>query len=184
MNKDPTIATKWKGRVLICIEHEFLDEKAPRFGCFPLETQPPKDEDGNEEEGWQSIAELANEYMDDEEYHLMYEFNSCINIPEHLEKYNLQLCIGEHKWTSGGGDKQRAVGYNYNRWNQRSELITFKVPYGEVRDMEDIFLYLCPDKGGLGSLFSSKKDGEGKADDPISYCKLKAKDFMDPNPSL
>ena len=52
MNKDPTIATKWKGRILIGIEHVFLDEDAPRFGVFPLETQPPKDEEGKEIEGW------------------------------------------------------------------------------------------------------------------------------------
>lgn len=46
--------------------------------------------------------------------------------------------------------------------------------------MDDIFLYLCPDKGGLGSIFSGKKGK--KADDPVSYVKLKAKDYMDPNP--
>ena len=33
--------------------------------------------------------------------------------------------------------------------------------------MDDIFLYLCPDKG-----------------DPVSYVKLKAKDYMEPNPQL
>ena len=95
MNKDPTIATKWKGRILIGIEHVALGEKSPQLGCFPIETQPPKDEDGNEEEGWQSMAELAKQYMEPVEYHLMYEFNSCINIPENLGKYNLQLAIGE-----------------------------------------------------------------------------------------
>jgi hypothetical protein len=47
----------------------------------------------------------------------MYEFNSCINTPEKLGKYNLQLSIAEKTWTSEGGDKARAVGYNYNRWN-------------------------------------------------------------------
>ena len=57
MNKDPTIATKWKGRILIGIEHEFLDEKAPKLGCFPIETQPPVDKDGKEEEEWVSIQE-------------------------------------------------------------------------------------------------------------------------------
>lgn len=47
--------------------------------------------------------------------------------------------------------------------------------------MDDIFLYLCPDKGGLGSIFSKKSKS---ADDPISYVKLKAKDYMEPNPKL
>lgn len=182
MNKDPTIATKWKGRILIGIEHEFLDEKAPKLGCFPMDATPPKDDDGNEVEGWTSMADAAKEYMDDEVFHLMYEFNSCIKIPEKLGKYNLQLAIGEKTWTSEGGDKSRAIGYNYNRWNQRSELIEFKLPYGEVKDMDDIFLYLCPDKGGLGGLFSGGKDK--KIDDAVCYAKLKAKDFMDPNPQL
>ena len=39
------------------------------------------------------------------------------------------------------------------------------MPYGEVKDMDDIFLYLYPDRG-----------------DPVSYAKLKAKDYMEPNP--
>ena len=47
----------------------------------------------------------------------MYEFNSCINTPEKSGKYNLQLAIAEKHWTSASGDRERAVGYNYNRWN-------------------------------------------------------------------
>ena len=115
----------------------------------------------------------------------MYEFNSCINIPEKLGKYNLQLCIADMHYTSEGGDRKRAVGYNYNRWNQRSEEIDFDLPYSEVEDIGDIFLYLCPDKafGGLSNVFGSKEDGDtvGK---PISYAKLKASDYTDPNPSI
>ena len=117
MNKDPTIATKWKGRILIGIEHFQLDETSPQLGCFPIETQPPTDEDGNEQEGWQSITELAKQFMQPVKHHLMYEFNSCINIPENLGKYNMQLAIGEKIWVSGGGERERAIGYNYNRWN-------------------------------------------------------------------
>ena len=103
MNKDPTIATKWKGRILIGIEHFELDETSPQLGCFPIETQPPRDEDGNEQEGWQSIPELAQQWMQPVEYHLRCEFNSCINIPRNLGKYSLQLAIGEHTWDSGDG---------------------------------------------------------------------------------
>lgn len=47
----------------------------------------------------------------------MWEFNSCINIPEKLGKYNMQLAIGEKTWVTEGGEKARAIGYNYNRWN-------------------------------------------------------------------
>ena len=115
-------------------------------------------------------------------YKLMYEFNSCLNIPEHNGKYNMQLAIAEHTWTSLNDEKSRAVGYNYNRWNQRSAEIEFEVPYGEVKDMDDIFLYLTPDKGGLGGIFGGK--GDKKVGKPISYMKLRAADFMDPNPSL
>ena len=116
----------------------------------------------------------------------MYEFNSCINTPEKSGKYNLQLAIAEKHWTSASGDRERAVGYNYNRWNQRSDnVIEFEMPYGEVEDIGDIFLYLCPDKafGGLSNVFGNKEDGN-KVGKPISYIKLKASDFMDPNPDL
>lgn len=47
----------------------------------------------------------------------MYEFGTCNNIPEKLGKFNLQLKIAEHTWTSKNSEKDRAVGYNYNRWN-------------------------------------------------------------------
>ena len=39
--------------------------------------------------------------------------------------------------------------------------------------MEDIFLYLCPDKGGLGNLFGGG-GAEKKIGKPISYAKLRA----------
>ena len=42
-------------------------------------------------------------------------------------------------------------------------------------------MYLCPDKGGIGGLFKRKDAAVGK---PVAYAKLKAKDFMDPNPEL
>ena len=41
--------------------------------------------------------------------------------------------------------------------------------------MDDIFLYLCPDKGGLGGLFKGKESS--KVGKPVSYVKLKACDF-------
>ena len=97
-------------------------------------------------------------------YRLMYEFNSCLNTPEKLGEYNLQLSIADRHWTSERGDRARAVGYNYNRWNQKPEAdIELELPYNEVEDIGDIFLYLCPDKGGLGGLTSvfggNKEDG-------------------------
>lgn len=111
---------------------------------------------------------------------MMYEFNSVINIPENEGKYNIKLVIGQHEWLTEGGDA-RAVGFNYNRWNQRSKLVEFEVPNRRVEDFEDIFLYLCPDKGGLGSVFGSSKS---KPDKPIAYAKLRASDFMVSNPGL
>ena len=119
MNKDPTKATKWKGRILIGVE--YFESESPKCGVEPMSTTPPLDEEGNEMVGVKSIVELANDYIRPTKFRLMYEFNSCINIPEKLEKYNLQLCIAEKHWTSEGGDRSRAVGYNYNRWNQRPD---------------------------------------------------------------
>ena len=184
MNKDPQKATKWKGRILIGVEH--YETEGPQLGVEPMSRLPPKDEDGNEIEGAKSIVEIAEEYIakgNQITYKLMYEFNSVINIPEKLGKFNLQLCIGEHTWTSDGSDSKRAVGYNYNRWNQRSDEIEFKMPYEHVEDIEDIFLYLCPDKGGLGGLFGGKDENK-KVGKPVSYIKLKASDFTEENPAL
>ena len=120
MNKDPSKATKWKGRILIGVE--YFESESPRLGVEPMSTTPPVDEEGNEIEGEKSIVELANEYMSKKTtFKLMYEFNSCLNTPKKLGKYNLQLAIAEEHWTSSSGDRDRAVGYNYNRWNQRSD---------------------------------------------------------------
>ena len=47
--------------------------------------------------------------------------------------------------------------------------------------MEDIFLYLCPDKGGLGGLLGGNKGGPGK---PIAYARLRASDYTVTNPGL
>ena len=95
------------------------------------------------------------------------------------------MAIAEHHWNSDGSEKKRAVGYNYNRWNQRSEgEIEFEVPYGELADIGDIFLYLCPDKGGLGGIFGGGGDKAKEVGKPISYIKLRAEDYEDPNPDL
>ena len=93
------------------------------------------------------------------------------------------IVIAEKEYTSEGGEK-RVVGYNYNRWpRQRTEEpITLELPYKSVEDIGDIFLYLCPDKGGIGGLF--KRKSEAAVGKPVAYAKLKAKDFIDPNPEL
>ena len=62
MNKDPTKATKWKGRILIGIEH--YESETPRLGVEAMDIYPPKDDDGNEIPGAKSIVDLANEYIE------------------------------------------------------------------------------------------------------------------------
>ena len=120
MNKDPSKATKWKGRILIGVE--YFESESPKLGTEPMSTTPPVDEDGNEIPGQtKSIVELAQESIKMTTFRLMYEFNSCLNTPKKLGKYNLQLAIAEEHWTSTSGDRDRAVGYNYNRWNQRPD---------------------------------------------------------------
>ena len=59
MNKDPTIATKWKGRILIGIEHE--ETEAPRLGVESMSTIPPNDPEGNPIPGAKSIVDVAND---------------------------------------------------------------------------------------------------------------------------
>ena len=88
MNKDPTKATKWKGRILIGIEYE--ESESPKLGVDDkMCMERPKDEEGNEIQDAKTIAELALEYQRPYKYKLMYEFNSCLNCPEPLGKYNL-----------------------------------------------------------------------------------------------
>ena len=55
MNKDPLIATKWKGRILIGIEYE--ETEAPKLGVESMSTLPPNDEEGNPIKGATSIVE-------------------------------------------------------------------------------------------------------------------------------
>jgi len=49
MNKDPVKATKWKGRILIGVEH-VADTESPKLGVEQMSSTPPmnKDENGNE----------------------------------------------------------------------------------------------------------------------------------------
>ena len=115
MNKDPSIATKWKGRVLIGIEHE--DTENPKIDVEAMSTLPPLDAEGQPIEGAKSIVEEAQAYAKLYKYKLMWEFNSCINIPKKEGKFNMQLAVAEKTWTTEGGDRARAIGYNYNRWN-------------------------------------------------------------------
>ena len=181
MNKDPLKATKWKGRILFGVEH--FESESPKLGVESMDTKPPVDPETNQEiPGAKSIVQLSKDYQKLYEYVVMYEFNSVLNMPKHEGKFNMQLCIAENTWTSGGGDRERAIGYNYNRWNQRSAEETIKLPYESVEDFDDVFLYLCPDKGGLGGLFAGKD--APKVGKPISYAKLRACDYQHPNPKL
>lgn len=104
----------------------------------------------------------------------MYEFSQCLNIPENLGKYNMQLVIAEKSFNSKGGEA-RIVGYNFNRWpgDRTSAPIELELPYKCVEDIGEIFLYLCPDKGGL-KMFGK---GDGEVGTPIAYSKLNAADF-------
>ena len=91
MNKDPVKATKWKGRILIGIEH-IADTESPKLGVEPMSAIPPteKDENGKDVPSIElPITEQAKKFTAPQKYKLMYEFNSCINIPEHEGKYNL-----------------------------------------------------------------------------------------------
>ena len=60
MNKDPTKATKWKGRILMGVE--YFESESPKCGVEKMSTTPPLDEEGNEIEGAKSIVELAQDY--------------------------------------------------------------------------------------------------------------------------
>ena len=50
MNKDPSKATKWKGRILFGVEYD-SDTETPKLGVEKMSTTPPVDEEGNPIEG-------------------------------------------------------------------------------------------------------------------------------------
>jgi len=112
MNKDPNMATMWKGRILIGIEFD-ENVEGPKCGKEAMSTAPPSDANGKPFPGAKSIVELAEEHMMLKEYLLMYEFGMINNIPEKTVGYNLRLKIAEHVFESKNGAK-RARGYNYN----------------------------------------------------------------------
>ena len=182
MNKDPLIATKWKGRVLIGIEFE--ETEAPKLGVEAMSTEPPKDVEGKVMEGEKSIVDLSLEAMSLTKYLVMYEFSQVLNIPQKEGEFNLQISIAEKEFHTP--TDVRIVGYNYNRWNRlrTEEPIELDLPYKEIKDMDDIFLYLCPDKGGFGSRLPFGKKADKGVGNPIAYSKLRAEEFADPNPSL
>ena len=116
MNKDPSKATKWKGRILIGIETE-PDCEAPKCGVESMGTEPAKDTNGDPIPGSVSMVQLAEQFVLPKKFRLMYEFYSCLNIPEKLGKFNLQLAVAEKTWSTSSDEKSRVIGYNYNRWS-------------------------------------------------------------------
>ena len=53
MNKDPTKATKWKGRILIGVEYE--ESESPKCGVELMASEPPTGPDKKPIEGAKSI---------------------------------------------------------------------------------------------------------------------------------
>jgi len=49
--------------------------------------------------------------------------------------------------------------------------------------MDEIFLYLSPDKGGIGNFLGASPKNK-KLSKPISYVKLRADDYTETNPGL
>lgn len=123
MNNQPTLATKWKGRVLVCIEHE--DVERPQASCV----QTPKE-----------IIEGATELLKPKAYTIMAEVGSCIVTPEDCGEYSMQFRIANEEINI---EKKPLVGFNYNRWNYRldKEREVF-FPYNSVEEIGDIFVYL------------------------------------------
>jgi hypothetical protein len=58
MNKDPNMATLWKGRILIGIEYE-EEVEGPKCGVEAMSKVAPSDENGKPFPGARSIVDLA-----------------------------------------------------------------------------------------------------------------------------
>ena len=89
-------------------------------------------------------------------------------IPEYRKSYSLKLRVAEHEWTNKkiteNDNKNGEVGTNYVRWAQRSDLLTWEMPYKDVDAIFSIFVYLMDEE-----------------DKPVSYARFRAKQFIEPS---
>ena len=70
----------------------------------------------------------------------MFEFGSCIVIPQDKVSYGIRVKIGEYQYEV---EKPVHVGHNYNRFDHKtSKPQEFKFPYKTIEEMPDVFIYL------------------------------------------
>ena len=98
MNQNPNIATLWKGRILVGVEHEDTENQIAQVTKF----EDPE------------LRKNAEERMKPCKWRFMFEIGSCIVTPEESTKYGVRIKIGEHQFDT---DDKIVVGTNYNRFN-------------------------------------------------------------------
>ena len=146
MNNNPEIATCWKGRVLVGVEHEETD--SPKCQVVKI-----TDSD---------LIELAQDWMQPTPFQVMVMAGSVICTPHPSTKYTLKVKVAEHEWQC----KDAFVGVNFHRWNDKSSQMEWMMPYKELSKVGWVFVYLM------------------YGNEPISYAKFPAEEFMHASPKL
>lgn len=200
MNSNPVTATKWKGRILFCIEVKEVDK--PQFLCIDLKppSQVEREEatkaleqqktkrlmkdrmtefieendsqdidstDSEEDVDPRHVLDIAPEFTEKIGWNVIWEVNQCINTPKGETPYSVQFVIGEHVLETKKDKDFVNPGVNYVRWSmQRSDIVQLMLPYTQLDDFDEIFIYLCE---------GSKR---------VSYAKFRATNFEETSPSL
>ena len=110
MNKNPNMASDWKGMVLLHIDVE--EEDKPKKG---METMDPEIKTRAIEEGYM-------EYMN---YEMMVEIGQGVTLPKPDHNYKIQVSIMDSDWTCALPKEKKG---EYVRWSDRSGVINLKLP--------------------------------------------------------
>jgi len=156
MNSNPDLASTWKGRILICVEHE--ESENPLCLARPCARK--------------DLLDKVESHCVPKEFTYFVEAGSCIVVPKPFKEYTFMMKIGAEEWIT---TKAPLAGKSFVRWNERAhnpadkrkkEPITFTAPYGSIEELPDVFFYLLDGKNA------------------ISYSRCKASKFFDKNPKI
>ena len=122
--------------------------------------------------------------MEPQMWNVMFEIGSVIATPpDDSQVYHVKVKIGEHEFTTDEAGVKPHAGANYNRFNHRlKEPLAWKMPYGGIENVSDVFVYLYKKKGGAAS-FLGKATG-GSEITLLSYARFKATEFTEMNPAM
>lgn len=129
MDKNPALASMWKGQVLVHILAEMNDK--PKKGVEKV-GQPPaikaKDDEEDkavEKPNWKEEAKKSGQF-DKEDYEFMIEIGQGITMPQKDTNYKVKVSVENNSWTT---DKPKEIKGEYVRWSDRCDkVLSWKLP--------------------------------------------------------